>query len=376
MNPPETQSGPRPSQKYFDPEAPDTSEQEFSASLDASGERPKFELDSSVDLSGDGGDEEQLVSGSSTARARSESDRSDHALTNGTVSVPQPEAPPASEWRDLVSAKVKHYKSRKPRAERYPSLQLQFEPPASRQDTTRSDMAKRASRVNHFDAGTTTSQPKIPKIYDTEPRVSLEAAARVLEFPRLAEPPILRDELAEAVVDRPRILEAPELLPPPPALGGILIEPVRQPEPERRPGIDLPLETAPFSRRVMAGLIDLVLIMFALVAFGYVFVRMDGTIPPLRTAGELAGTLLAVLSAAYEYAFTVYCGTTPGIRVTRLRIARFDGTAVPRDVRRWRVLASLLSCVSLGLGYAWCFFDEDQISWHDRITKTHLAPQS
>jgi len=26
------------------------------------------------------------------------------------------------------------------------------------------------------------------------------------------------------------------------------------------------------------------------------------------------------------------------------------------------------------LGYAWTFLDEDQLSWHDRITKTHLAP--
>jgi hypothetical protein len=39
-------------------------------------------------------------------------------------------------------------------------------------------------------------------------------------------------------------------------------------------------------------------------------------------------------------------------------------------------LASFLSAASLGLGYAWCFLDEDQLSWHDRITKTHLAPVS
>jgi hypothetical protein len=34
----------------------------------------------------------------------------------------------------------------------------------------------------------------------------------------------------------------------------------------------------------------------------------------------------------------------------------------------------VLSLASLGLGYAWTFLDEDQLSWHDRITKTHLAP--
>jgi hypothetical protein len=46
-----------------------------------------------------------------------------------------------------------------------------------------------------------------------------------------------------------------------------------------------------------------------------------------------------------------------------------------RGLRRWRVLASILSLASLGLGYAWCFLDEDQLSWHDRITRTHLAPR-
>ena len=373
MNPPETQSGPRSWQKYFDPDPPDTSEQEFSASLDASVERPKFELDSPVD-SEDAEAAEQLVSASSTPQRHGEQGGSDDTLPGKGDEIPsvsKPDTMPGSEWRDLVSAKVKHYKSRKPRAHRYPSLQLQFEPAAPRSDT-----AKSSPRMSHLVAETASLQPKIPPTFDIEPRISLEATARVLEFPRLAEPPVLGDELAEPVVDRPRIVEAPELPPSPPALGGILIEPVRVPEPERRPGIDLPLETAPLSRRVWAGAADLAVVAVALVAFGYVFVRLDGPIPRLPTAGELAAMLTAALWAAYEYAFVVYCGTTPGMRLTRLRIAGFDGSAVPRAVRRWRVLASFLSCVSLGLGYAWCFFDEDQISWHDRITKTHLALKS
>ena len=39
---------------------------------------------------------------------------------------------------------------------------------------------------------------------------------------------------------------------------------------------------------------------------------------------------------------------------------------------RWR---RILSALSLGLGYAWCMLDEDQLCWHDRITKTHSAPK-
>jgi len=69
----------------------------------------------------------------------------------------------------------------------------------------------------------------------------------------------------------------------------------------------------------------------------------------------------------------VFSKTTPGLWLAKLEVTRFDGAPASRSLRRWRVLASLLSCVSLGLGYAWCFLDEDRLSWHDRITRTHLG---
>jgi uncharacterized RDD family membrane protein YckC len=112
----------------------------------------------------------------------------------------------------------------------------------------------------------------------------------------------------------------------------------------------------------------------ALAVFGYFFLRFNAPIQQPKPALQLAAILAAVLWPAYQYAFLVFTGTTPGLRLTCLAVTHFDGTPVSRKLRRWRVLASLLSCVSLGLGYAWCFLDEDQLSWHDRITRTHIAP--
>jgi uncharacterized RDD family membrane protein YckC len=91
-------------------------------------------------------------------------------------------------------------------------------------------------------------------------------------------------------------------------------------------------------------------------------------------AAEVGAALAMTLWFAYQASFLIFCGTTPGLRVTRLKVSRFDGGPASRNLRRWRVVASALSFVSLGLGYAWSFLDEDQLSWHDRITKTHLAP--
>jgi hypothetical protein len=38
---------------------------------------------------------------------------------------------------------------------------------------------------------------------------------------------------------------------------------------------------------------------------------------------------------------------------------------------RKRVTALLASVLPMGLGIAWSIFDEDHLSWHDRISRTY-----
>lgn len=362
MDPLEAQFESEAKPAYFDPEVPDMSEQQFAASLEEENQRPTFVVDA-------------------TEVATNESVRphSSEFVVEQRASLPSPESSALVEslgpqttdsgpdWRDQVNAKVSHYKSRKAPKVRYPSLQLQFESPAPR------------GRAVGPDPGllfktSATDVPIPPPRPPAEAYVSLEATARVIEFPRATPPPPIQDELAEPVHDRPRIVEAPGLLPPPPAMGGILIEEENEQEPERRPGFDMPLQSAPLSRRLLAGSADALLVAGALSAFGYIFLRFSGPIQQWKLSFQLAATLAVILWPAYQYAFLVFTGSTPGLRLAKLTVNRFDGNPVSRSLRRWRVLASLLSCASLGLGYAWCFLDEDQLSWHDRITKTHLAP--
>ena len=357
MNPPENQSDSGPTAAtYFDPETPDMSEQQFSASLETQFARPTFVVDTCA----------THVEAELPVDAPSPAPSSDGQDARPSASEMET-AVSDSDWRDQVSAKVSSYKSRRPRTNRYPSLQLQFDTGAYR--TQKSDPRPNAppSFSESLAAEVRNLQP--------EPRILLEATARVLEFPRSALAPFpSRDELAEPVVDRPRIVEAPELLPAGPALGGILMEPVREPEPERRPGFDLPLQSGPLTRRIFAGGIDAFVVGAALTMFGYVFLRFNAP-PSLRITVELAAGLWALLWSAYQYGFLVFSGTTPGLRLAKLAVTRFDGSRASRSLRRWRAVASLLSAISLGLGYAWCFLDEDQLCWHDRITRTHLAPR-
>jgi uncharacterized RDD family membrane protein YckC len=177
------------------------------------------------------------------------------------------------------------------------------------------------------------------------------------------------------VIDRPRILEVPEVAPPLPALGGITIEPARVEEPEKRPGIDIPLQSAPPGRRVLASLIDGLIIGTASALFGFIFWKVALVRPPQIQLLSLAAAVPFLFWAAYHYLLIVYAGTTPGLRLANLQLSGFDGAPTKRSLRRWRVLASYLSAASLGMGYAWLFLDEDSLCWHDRITHTYLAPR-
>src|SRR5262249_38790543 len=142
-----------------------------------------------------------------------------------------------------------------------------------------------------------------------------------------------------------------------PALGGISIEPIPVVEEGKRPGIEIPMLTAPMWRRMAAGAIDGAIVVTSAVAFGYIFFGIASTDVPLKSS-VIGGLLLtAVLWATYQYLLLVYSGTTPGLKIAGLELNRFDGSTTKRPLRRWRVLASVLSGVSLCLGYAWCYLD-------------------
>jgi len=371
-------SGSTPSENYFDPEAADTSEQEFSASLESTGERPQFVVDepeiprTRTEATRIAGSEQEPRGSSAELHknaAPGETEQGEDELGKDEEATPERD----SDWREQVSAKVNKYKSQSRHKVRYPSLQLPFEP--GPYYPKHENAPKAALSFSESIAAEIVALQPSPAAEREPPRISLEATARVLEFPRPIQVPVDPDALAEPILDRPRIVEAPELLPPPPAMGGIMMETPGDPEPERRPGFDMPLQSAPLSRRIWAGAIDGLLIAIALAVFAYCFVRITGAALPWQMSWKIAATLLALFWPAYEYAFLVFSETTPGLRLAKLEVQRFDGTPAPRNLRRWRVLASLLSAFSLGLGYAWCFLDEDQLSWHDRITRTHLAPQ-
>jgi len=362
--------------RCVDPEAYDASEERFAASLDSDprARRGRFVVDwdgtrdpveperpakphrvEKINIIEASGPDASEVEGSLAPRNNGSDDS-----PVGAAEISDP--PECLSWRLEVQAKITRYRRRKrPGPPRFPSLRLPFASSAASVAPCSQAAPSPAPPANPSAAETTAAAPRT------------SGRGKLLEFfrPSIAPPQVL-DELAEPVIDSPRILEVPDVLPPPPALGGILIEPSEDQAPKS--GLDLPLRAAPMVRRVLALVVDGVLVIAAVVLFGYICWKMGLTGLPKIKIVSLAAALTALLWAGYQYLLLVYAGSTPGLKLAKLRLSRFDSTPVPRKLRRWRVLASILSGLSLALGYAWCFLDEDQLCWHDRITQTYMGP--
>ncbi len=374
------------------------SSEAFAASLDeVNSPRPRFVVDcEEKDEEQGGGDQRAGCSfkGSAELDALASSTHMTEtaALAPGSTNQLPPDllAGSSESWREEVSARLHRYRARRrPRAPRYPSLRLKFEAPDSTwmPSTRASEAPARMSRPAVLTGEPARKIPPADPVSDLIPApepvrqsvpqaAASESTAKIIEFPKWSyTPPVRYSDLAEPVIDRPRILEAPEIVPPPPALGGITMEEEQRQEPERRPGIDMPLQCARLEQRLLAGAIDAVIVLLAGGTFAAVYYQIAGGRPAIPQLIGLGAGVLTSFWIAYQYLLIVYSGTTPGLSAMKLQLQRFDGSATSRSLRRWRVMGSVLSAISLGMGYAWQFLDEDALCWHERVTKTYLAPE-
>ena len=132
------------------------------------------------------------------------------------------------------------------------------------------------------------------------------------------------------------------------------------------------LYQAPFGRRMMAAMVDAALIVGVVCGIAYLLASNIESLPG-KHAFE-AGAVIAVLgfAALYEWFFLTFAKVTPGMRYAQLSLCTFDEQMPTREQIKERLKSMLISVLPLGLGMLWSVFDEDQMSWHDRLSKTYL----
>ncbi|TCK71967.1 RDD family protein [Acidipila rosea] len=134
---------------------------------------------------------------------------------------------------------------------------------------------------------------------------------------------------------------------------------------------DLPLKTAPLADRLMAGIVDVALVLFAFLLFVLIFAACTTHPPVGKPALFGAGAALAGLFVLYQWLFFTYAEATPGMRYAKIALCTFDDENPCKRALHHRMAALLLAALPLGLGFVWSFFDEDRLSWHDRMTRTY-----
>lgn len=133
----------------------------------------------------------------------------------------------------------------------------------------------------------------------------------------------------------------------------------------------LPLHVAPMEDRMMAAIVDSALVLVAFLLFVLVFVACTAH-PPTGKAGMVAGAAVLVgFFVLYQWLFFTFSHGTPGMRYAKIALCTFDDENPTRQAMRARVGGLLLSALPLGLGYLWALFDDDRLTWHDRMTQTY-----
>ena len=205
---------------------------------------------------------------------------------------------------------------------------------------------------------------------------SSSAGSNVIIFPRPVPAPASIYELAEPMIDRPRILDVPEE--PMPSIQGPLFADIRlegheNSEPAPVPEIELPLQVAQFPVRAFASLIDGLFVVVATAIFGAIVWQMIPNLPHTKPIVAAAAVIPTFFWCVYQYLFLVYAGATAGMQMAGVRLSTFEGKFPTWTERRSRAFSLTLSCMSAGLGFAWAAVDQDLLCWHDRISRTYVT---
>ena len=126
--------------------------------------------------------------------------------------------------------------------------------------------------------------------------------------------------------------------------------------------------------RLMAAGADASMIAIAVASFLMIFYLSGGPIVFSKPSLLLFGAVIGVVAIFYRLLFCLGNGDTPGMQFAGLRLVNFDGRLPGRRQRLMRLAVSLLSVVSAGLGLVWALVDEENLTWHDHISKTFPSP--
>ena len=144
-------------------------------------------------------------------------------------------------------------------------------------------------------------------------------------------------------------------------------------EEERRslPGLH---PVASIDDRRLAALFDIACLLFAYGGFLLLFGSLGGQFTVSKLTAAVYAATFAIVYLQYFALFTIFGGTTPGMMMRNLQVVSFTGEPPTPRQMLLRSAGYMLSAGTFFLGFLWVMWDEDELTWHDRLSRTHLSP--
>lgn len=130
---------------------------------------------------------------------------------------------------------------------------------------------------------------------------------------------------------------------------------------------------ASIEERRGAALVDAACLAFAYGGFLALFGSLGGHFTFSKLSAAVCFFTFAFVYIQYFGLFTIFGGTTPGMMVRGLQVSSFSGESPTSKQYMLRALGYMLSAGTLFLGFLWAIWDEDALTWHDRLSRTYLT---
>ena len=130
---------------------------------------------------------------------------------------------------------------------------------------------------------------------------------------------------------------------------------------------------ASLEERRFAAAIDIACLLFAYGGFLALFGSLGGQFTLSKLSAAVYGVTFAIVYLQYFALFTIFGGTTPGMILRGLQVTSFTGDSPTPRQMLLRSAGYILSAGTFFLGFFWAWWDEDALTWHDRLSHTYLG---
>jgi uncharacterized RDD family membrane protein YckC len=133
------------------------------------------------------------------------------------------------------------------------------------------------------------------------------------------------------------------------------------------------LPVAELAQRRLAGLLDAIAVLGVFAGFLAMFRSLGGQLEFVKINFAIYAAIFFLIYVLYFGLFTTFSGATLGMQIRGISVVGMDGAFPDTRQLLWRSFGYFLSGGTLFLGFLWALWDEDHLTWQDRISHTYIT---